>query len=93
MAHPSGWDSSRSPELVIELHLRGRVAQGRRDDLVAFLVEAIPVYEEPGGIRVRMQWNTETPNDVRDHPALTEAAVRPTDNGADWAYGDRLQVG
>lgn len=48
---------------MIELHLRGRVAQGRRDDLVAFLVEAIPVYEEPGGIRVRMLWNTETPND------------------------------
>jgi hypothetical protein len=48
---------------VIELHLRGRVAQGRRDDLIAFLAEAIPVYEEPGGIRVRMLWNTVTPND------------------------------
>jgi hypothetical protein len=48
---------------VIELHLRGRAAQGRRDDLIAFLAEAIPVYEEPGGIRVRMLWNTVTPND------------------------------
>ena len=39
---------------MIELHLRGRVAAGRRDELLAFLAEAIPFYEVPGGIRVRL---------------------------------------
>jgi quinol monooxygenase YgiN len=37
-----------------ELHLTGRAAPGRRADLTAFLIEAIPFYEAPGGIRVRM---------------------------------------
>jgi quinol monooxygenase YgiN len=41
---------------MIELHLRGRVASGRRAELVAFLREAIPFYERPGGIRVRLLW-------------------------------------
>ena len=36
------------------IHLRGRVAQGRWDDPVSFLRSAIPFYEEPGGIRVRL---------------------------------------
>jgi quinol monooxygenase YgiN len=42
---------------MIELHLRGRVAPGRRADLVEFLREAIPFYERPGGIRVRLMWD------------------------------------
>jgi len=36
------------------IHLRGRVRPGRWDDLVAFLHRAIPFYERPGGIRVRL---------------------------------------
>jgi quinol monooxygenase YgiN len=47
---------------VIELHLRGRVAFGRREDLVAFLAEAIPFYERPGGIRVRLLWDIADPD-------------------------------
>jgi hypothetical protein len=42
---------------VIELHLRGRAAPGRRADLVAFLREAVPFYERPGGIRIRLLWD------------------------------------
>jgi hypothetical protein len=42
---------------MIELHLRGRVATGQKAELVAFLSEAIPFYEEPGGIRVRVLWD------------------------------------
>jgi hypothetical protein len=42
---------------MIELHLRGQAAPGRREDLVAFLAEAIPFYEQPGGIRVRLLWD------------------------------------
>ncbi|HRN29960.1 MAG TPA: hypothetical protein PK781_06125 [Terrimesophilobacter sp.] len=42
---------------MIELHLRGRVQDGRRVELESFLVEAIPFYEEPGGIRVRVLWD------------------------------------
>lgn len=36
------------------IQLRGRVAEGRWDDLVSFLRKAIPFYQQPGGIRVRL---------------------------------------
>ncbi|MGE5156013.1 MAG: hypothetical protein ACM3JP_00780 [Betaproteobacteria bacterium] len=52
---------------MVELHLRGRVAPGRRDDLIAFLAEAIPFYERPGGIKVRLLW------DVADQDKFIEA--------------------
>src|SRR3954451_7670450 len=38
----------------VDLHLRLRVAPGRRDEFLAFLREAIPYYESPGGIEVRL---------------------------------------
>lgn len=38
----------------IELHLRCRVRAGGRDAFFAFLKEATPFYEAPGGIRVRL---------------------------------------
>jgi hypothetical protein len=47
---------------MIELHLLGKAAAGRRPDLIAFLREAIPFYESPGGIRVRMLWAMEDPD-------------------------------
>ncbi len=47
---------------MIELHLRGRVAAGRRNDFDAFLPEAIPFYESPGGIRVRVLWDVADPD-------------------------------
>ncbi|MBX3094587.1 MAG: hypothetical protein KF680_08650 [Cryobacterium sp.] len=47
---------------MIELHLRGRVAAGRRRELDAFLIEAIPFYEQPGGIRVRLLWDVADPD-------------------------------
>ncbi len=47
---------------MIELHLRGYVAEGRRDELEEFLIEAIPFYESPGGIRVRVLWDVADPN-------------------------------
>jgi quinol monooxygenase YgiN len=47
---------------MIELHLRGRAAPGRRSDLVEFLREAIPFYEGPGGIRVRLLWDLADPD-------------------------------
>jgi quinol monooxygenase YgiN len=42
------------PPTRIDLHLRCRVARGRRDGFLAFLREAIPTYESPGGITVRL---------------------------------------
>lgn len=39
---------------MIELHLRCRVRAGLRDAFFAFLKEATPFYEAPGGIRVRL---------------------------------------
>ena len=59
MIHPSG---GQYGDGVIELHLRGRAAPGRRAELVAFLREAIPVYERPAGIRVRVLWDTADPD-------------------------------
>ncbi len=38
----------------IDLHLRLRVQPGRRDEFLAFLREATPVYESPGGITIRL---------------------------------------
>ena len=67
-------------DVVIELHLRGRVAAGRRDELLAFLAEATPFYEAPGGIRVRLMW------DVADEDRFIEAIEY-----ADLATYDRDQ--
>ena len=39
---------------MIELHLRIRVKEENRDAFLAFLCKAIPYYESPGGIRVRL---------------------------------------
>ncbi len=42
-------------ELVrVELHLRLRVQRGRREEFLAFLREATPYYEAPGGIEIRL---------------------------------------
>src|SRR3954451_16818226 len=38
----------------VDLHLRLRVAPGRRDEFLAFLRQAIPYYESPGGIEIRL---------------------------------------
>ncbi len=38
----------------VDLHLRCRVKLGRRGEFLAFLREAIPFYESPGGIEVRL---------------------------------------
>lgn len=45
-------DNSPQDSQGIELHLRIRLAPGRRDDFFAFLREAIPFYESPGGILI-----------------------------------------
>lgn len=47
---------------MLELHLRARVRPGRHEDLRAFLREAIPYYEQPGGIRIRLLWDAADPN-------------------------------
>jgi quinol monooxygenase YgiN len=65
---------------VIELHLSGRVAPGRRAELVAFLIEAVPFYEAPGGIKVRVLW------DVSDEDRFVEVVEY-----ADQATHDRDQ--
>lgn len=38
----------------VHLHLRLTVAPGRRAEFFSFLEEAIPFYESPGGIRIRL---------------------------------------
>ena len=65
---------------MIQVHLRGRAAPGRRPDLVAFLTEAIPFYEAPGGISVRLLW------DVTDEDRFVEVIQY-----ADRATHDRDQ--
>lgn len=45
---------TRSEHAPIELHLRVQIPAGTRDRFFTFLHEAIPFYESPGGIRVRL---------------------------------------
>lgn len=45
-------EKTTTPSGPFALHLRIRVLPGRHADLLAFLREAIPFYEAPGGIRV-----------------------------------------
>ena len=56
---PSLGDGSRP---AVSVHLRIRVARGRGNDLRRFLREAIPFYESPGGIRVRLLGDTSAPD-------------------------------
>ncbi len=44
----------RTPPARVDLHLRVRVRQGRRDAFLSFLREAIPYYESPGCIKIRL---------------------------------------
>lgn len=43
------------------LHLRLRVAGEKQESLLSFLREAVPFYEEPGGIHVRLLRSLEDP--------------------------------
>jgi hypothetical protein len=56
---------------VIHLYLHACVLPGRRADLERFLVEARPVYEEPDGVSVRLQWSLDDPDafvEIMDYP-------------------------
>jgi hypothetical protein len=66
---------------VIELHLRGRAATGRRTELEAFLAEAIPFYEQPGGIRIRVLWNLADPDRFVE---IVEYADQATHDRDQW---------
>ena len=46
---------------MIELHLTAKIAPGRREAFDEFRAEAIPFYESPGGIRVRILWDVADP--------------------------------
>ena len=50
------------PRPAVSVHLRIRVQSGRTDDLRLFLREAIPFYESPGGIHVRLIGDTSAPD-------------------------------
>jgi hypothetical protein len=43
--------------VAVELHLRIQIKEHRREDFLVFLKEALPFYERPGGIRVRLLEN------------------------------------
>jgi quinol monooxygenase YgiN len=47
---------------MITLHLRIRIKSGNEKTLLSFLREAIPFYEAPGGIRVRLLANRADPD-------------------------------
>jgi hypothetical protein len=55
-----GIGETREDQMIIQL--RGRVADGRWDDLVSFLRKAVPFYEGAGGIRVRLLRDTGDPD-------------------------------
>lgn len=47
---------------AVSVHLRICVEPGRTEELRSFLAEAIPFYESPGGIRVRLLGDTSAPD-------------------------------
>jgi len=51
-------DNSPQDSQGIELHLRIRLAPDQREPFFAFLREAIPFYESPGGIRIELLANS-----------------------------------
>jgi quinol monooxygenase YgiN len=69
---------------VIVLHLAGRVPDGGRPALEAFLAEARPFYESPGGIRVRLRWD-------RDDPARFLEIMEYADESAYLADQERVE--
>jgi hypothetical protein len=79
---------------MIELHLRGRAAPGRRAELVAFLREAIPFYERPGGIRVRLLWDVSDPDRFVEVVEYADQDTHDRDQlrvGGDATMHDHLQ--
>lgn len=46
--------------IILLLHIRTR--RGRQEELVRFLREAVPFYEQPGGIRIRLLQNLADPD-------------------------------
>jgi quinol monooxygenase YgiN len=44
------------------LHLRFRVQPGRREEFLAFLRDAVPFYEAPGGIRIGLLQDVADPD-------------------------------
>ena len=64
---------------VIVLHLAGRVPEGGRPALEAFLAEARPFYEAPGGVRVRLQWDRADPAQFLEIMEYDDEAAYRTD--------------
>lgn len=50
------------PTTGVDLHLRLTVKLGRRDEFLAFLRDAIPYYESPGGIEVSLLQDYDNPH-------------------------------
>lgn len=75
---------------MIHLHLHIRVPQTNRAAFLAFLREAIPVYESPGDIRIRLiedvrdperfieivEYATRAAYDADQHRVATDPAMR-----------------
>lgn len=51
---------------AVTLVLEGRVPEGGQRPLEAFLAEAVPYYEAPTGIAVRLEWQREDPTRFRE---------------------------
>lgn len=56
-------DRSATESRPFALHLRIKVSSGRREEFLAFLRDAIPFYEAPGGIRVLLLERLEDPDE------------------------------
>lgn len=57
-------ENTATPSDQFALHLRIRVLPGRREEFLAFLREAIPFYEAPGGIRIRVLQRHDDPDEL-----------------------------
>ena len=65
---------------AIELHLRIRVEADKREAFLAFLRDAIPVYEAPGGIRVDLLEDKNDPTRFIERIAYETVAAYEEDD-------------
>lgn len=77
------------------LHLRLTVLPGRREELVAFLRDAVRFYEAPGGIRIRLLQDATDPDrfievvEYRDTPTYLRDQERVEGDPEMRAYLER----
>lgn len=82
----------------VELHLRCRVIPARQTEFLSLLREAVPFYESPGGIRVRLQQDAHDADrfievvEYRDEAVYQQDQARVENDSVMKSYLDRWRL-